>query len=70
MQALMPSVTLKVCTKRVVREKKHLGVSQLSMFLWFLFWLYLPDLKHDYHVWDNRDTALPKSCLQHTGVGM
>lgn len=33
MQALIPSVTLKVCTKRVVRERKHLGVSQLSMFL-------------------------------------
>lgn len=43
---------------------------QLSMFLWFPFWLYLPDVKHDYHVLDNSDIALPKSCLQHIGIRM
>lgn len=26
MEALMPGVTLKICTQGVVREKKHLGV--------------------------------------------
>lgn len=68
MYALMISVTLKICT-RVVKRNDISGVLQLSMFLWFFFWLYLPDWKHDSHVLDNREELnIPESHRQHNTV--